>query len=71
MRGGAPSDGAEIGFGVELGDDQLDGDLRRLILERTKSHSDLLLTIGWYHTWESNERTTGMNGCVHLACLGQ
>lgn len=53
MRGGAPSDGTEVGFGVELRDYQLDGDLRSLILERTKGHNDLHFPIGWYHTWKS------------------
>lgn len=69
MRGGAPSDGAQVGSAVELRDDQLDGDLTSLILERTKGHSDLLLTVGWYYTWRSKEKTIGMNGCLYEAYL--
>lgn len=62
MRGGAPGDGTEVRSGVELRDDQLDGDLRSLILERSKGHSDLHFTIGWYHTWKSEKekQTTEM-----------
>lgn len=55
MRGGAPSDGAEVGFGVELRDDHLNGDLGGLVLNRSERHSDLNFTTGWYHTWENNE----------------
>ena len=73
MRGAAPSDGTKEGFSVELRDDQLDGDLRSLILERTIGHDDLSFTIGWYHTWKSREKHWGMDGglCMPLACLGQ
>lgn len=54
VRGGAPSDGAEVGFGVELRDDHLNGDLGGLVLNRSERHSDLNLTTGWYHTWENS-----------------
>lgn len=50
MRGRAPSDGAEVGFGVELRDDYLNGELGGLILDRSECHSDLTSTTSWYHT---------------------
>lgn len=62
MRGGAPSDGAQVGLGVELRDDDLEGDLGSLILQRGVGHDDHRFTVGWYHTWEETERTKGMVG---------
>ena len=65
MRGAAPTDGAEEGSAVELRDDQLEGDLTSLVLERTEGHHDILFTIGWYHTWRRKEKTIGMSeGCL-------
>lgn len=64
MRGGAPGDGTEVRPGVKLRDDQLDGDLRSLILERSKGHGDLHFTIGWYNTWKSKKEKTNRDvGC--------
>lgn len=62
MRGGAPSDGAEVGFGVELQDDHLNGDLGGLVLNRSENHSDLSFTTDWYHTWvNSGQNTRNVN----------
>lgn len=54
MRGRAPSDGAEVGFGVELRDNYLNGEMGGLILDRSECHSDLTFTTSWYHTWGNN-----------------
>lgn len=59
MRGGAPRDGTQVGLGVELRDDDLDGDLGSLIPQRAVSHDDRCFTVGWYHTWGEMERTKG------------
>lgn len=54
MRGGAPRDGAEVGFGVKLRDEHLNGGLGAFVLNRSEGNSDLSFTTGWYHTWENN-----------------
>lgn len=55
MRGGAPGDGAQVGLGVELRDDDLDGDLGSLILQRAVGNDDCCFTVGWYHAWEETK----------------
>lgn len=57
MRGGAPRDGAEVRFGVELRDDQLHGDLTGLILEGTEGHRELHLPVGRNHTCDMEQET--------------
>lgn len=68
MRGGAPSDGTQVGLGVELRDNDLDGDLGSLILQRAVSHHDHRFAVGWYHTWEEENKRDGWTN-TYLACL--
>lgn len=63
MRGGAPRDGAEVRFGVELGDDQLNGDLASLVLGRSEGHRDLHLTVGRYNAWNGKDEKKGKKCC--------
>lgn len=50
VRGRASGDGAQVGLGVELRDDQLDGDVCGLVLQRSEGDADVHFTVGWDHT---------------------
>lgn len=61
MRSRAASDGAQEGPGVELRDDQLEGDVGRLVLHRGEGDAQLQLTPGRDHTWSRVEEGRGKN----------
>lgn len=50
VRGRASSDGAQVGLGVELRDDQLEGDVCGLVLQWSEGDADAHFTVGWDHT---------------------
>lgn len=51
VRGRAAGDGAQEGPGVELRDDQLEGDAGRLVLHRGEGDAQLQLAAGRDRTW--------------------
>lgn len=63
VRGRASGDGAQVGLGVELRDDQLDGDVWGLVLQRSEGDADDHFAVGWDHTWRRE------NGRVNRLCV--